>query len=52
MSQEQARDIFRSVVLGSLDEPSALPPKGEWYCSQREDWMPVIPGKLAQFHKQ
>ncbi|KAF2438575.1 hypothetical protein P171DRAFT_526221 [Karstenula rhodostoma CBS 690.94] len=51
---EQAKHIFRFAVFGSLDEPSELPPKGEWFYSQHEDWMPVIPGKpaQAQFHKQ
>ncbi|KAF2659641.1 hypothetical protein K491DRAFT_150997 [Lophiostoma macrostomum CBS 122681] len=48
---EQARLHFRYVALGSLDDPSTLPPKGEFYCSQRESWMPEIPGKVAQFVK-
>jgi hypothetical protein len=51
-SKEQAKDTFRYVVVGSLDDPEALPPKGEFFCSQRESWMPEIPGKLAQFCKR
>jgi len=50
--KEQAKDNFRYVAVGSLDEPSALPPKGEFFCSQREDWMPQIPGELACFLKR
>ncbi|KAL5398291.1 hypothetical protein PMIN03_004513 [Paraphaeosphaeria minitans] len=49
---EQAKYIFRSVMFGSLDEPSALPPKGEWFCSQREDWMPVIPGTFQRWETE
>ncbi|KAF2112943.1 DUF636 domain protein [Lophiotrema nucula] len=41
---EQAKGVFRYVTVGSLDEPEALPPKGEFFCSQRVDWMPEIPG--------
>ncbi|PSN66388.1 hypothetical protein BS50DRAFT_635517 [Corynespora cassiicola Philippines] len=49
---EQTKTLYRYIALGSLDEPSALPPKGEFFCSQREDWMSEIPGELAQFVKQ
>ena len=52
VQKEQAKDNFRYVAVGSLDEPSALPPKGEFFCSQREDWMPQIPGELARFLKR
>ncbi|KAF2742064.1 hypothetical protein M011DRAFT_413331 [Sporormia fimetaria CBS 119925] len=41
---EQAKNSFRYITLGSLDDPSALPPKGEFFCSQREKWMPEVPG--------
>lgn len=50
-SQEQAKDHFRQVALGSLDEPSAFEPRGEFYCSQREGWLPEMPG-MSHFWKQ
>ncbi|THC93944.1 hypothetical protein EYZ11_006591 [Aspergillus tanneri] len=34
------------VSGGSLDDPEALPPKGEFFCSARASWMPEIPGAL------
>jgi len=37
------------VFYGSLDEPDALPPKGEFFSKNRAKWMPEIPGL---FHKQ
>ena len=40
---------FTYVMYGTLDEPGQLPPKGEFFCKKREDWMPEIPGV---FHKQ
>ncbi|KAF2259302.1 DUF636 domain protein [Lojkania enalia] len=45
---EQAKLHFRYVTLGSLDDPSALAPKGEFFCSQRLAWMPEIPGKTIK----
>ncbi|KAF1973775.1 DUF636 domain protein [Bimuria novae-zelandiae CBS 107.79] len=45
---EQAKDAFRYVVVGSLDDPGALPPKGEFFCSERETWMPKIPGTFQK----
>ncbi|KZO90311.1 hypothetical protein CALVIDRAFT_551645 [Calocera viscosa TUFC12733] len=30
---------------GTLDEPDALPPKGEFFCKDRAGWMPEIKGK-------
>ena len=35
------------LFYGSLDEPDALPPKAEFFCKDRADWMPEIAGKLA-----
>ncbi|KAF2190210.1 DUF636 domain protein [Zopfia rhizophila CBS 207.26] len=46
---EQAKAHFRYIMLGSLDDPEALPPKGEFFCGQRTSWMPEVPGI---FHKQ
>ncbi|KAJ5234123.1 Glutathione-dependent formaldehyde-activating enzyme/centromere protein V [Penicillium citrinum] len=46
---EMAKDKFRYIVVGSLDTPEALPPKGEFFCKARASWMPEIPGI---FHKQ
>ncbi|AEO63031.1 e242f5cd-ee7e-4b83-be8d-ad7ce0f75348 [Thermothielavioides terrestris] len=46
---EEAADKFRYVMWGSLDEPDRIPPKGEFFCKSRADWMPEIPGV---FHKR
>ncbi|KAL8769915.1 MAG: hypothetical protein Q9203_001168 [Teloschistes exilis] len=43
-----AADDFRYVMTGTLDDPGALPPKGEFFCINREKWMPEVPGI---FHK-
>lgn len=47
---EPAKDKFRYICVGSLDEPGALPPKGEFFCKNREKWMPEIPGELWPCH--
>lgn len=39
------------IMYGTLDKPNELPPKGEFFCSRREDWMPEIPGKSAPLGK-
>lgn len=44
-----AMDKFRYVMTGTLDDMSALPPKGEFWCRRREKWMPEI---KDIFHKQ
>ncbi|KAJ4984850.1 duf636 domain protein [Stagonosporopsis vannaccii] len=49
--EEQAKDLFRLIALGSLDDPAVFEPTGEFYCSQRETWMPEIAGK-SQFWKR
>ena len=41
---EAAKDQFRYVCVGSLDEPEALPPKGEFFCVSRAPWMPPVEG--------
>ncbi|KAF5517882.1 hypothetical protein CGCA056_v011233 [Colletotrichum aenigma] len=46
---EAAADKFRYVMWGTFDEPDKVPPKGEFFCAQREAWMPKIDGV---FHKQ
>ncbi|KAF2838093.1 DUF636 domain protein [Patellaria atrata CBS 101060] len=46
---EPAEPKFRYIVVGSLDEPEALPPKGEFFCKSRASWMPEIPDV---FHKR
>ncbi|KAJ5237086.1 hypothetical protein N7489_007177 [Penicillium chrysogenum] len=46
-----AKDRFRYICVGSLDEPEALPPKGEFFCKDRASWMPEIPN-IDLFHKQ
>ncbi|UDD59158.1 hypothetical protein AFCA_006577 [Aspergillus flavus] len=40
-------DQFRYLCVGSLDDPEALPPKGEFFCSSRANWMPEIPGRSS-----
>ena len=42
--QEAAADKFRYVTWGSLDEPDKIPPKGEFFCKSRTEWMPEVPG--------
>ncbi|KAL1681383.1 Mss4-like protein [Schizophyllum commune] len=37
------------LFYGSLDEPDALPPKGEFFTKYRARWMPEVPGI---FHKK
>ncbi|KAI9865674.1 MAG: hypothetical protein M1813_002132 [Trichoglossum hirsutum] len=32
------------VTYGTLDDPAALPPKGEFFCKDRAGWLPEIPG--------
>ncbi|KAJ3961362.1 hypothetical protein N0V92_001930 [Colletotrichum tropicale] len=39
---EAAADKFRYVMWGTFDEPDKVPPKGEFFCAQREAWMPEI----------
>ncbi|KAL8770628.1 MAG: hypothetical protein Q9209_003696 [Squamulea sp. 1 TL-2023] len=43
-----AANDFRYIMTGTLDDPAALPPKGEFFCQYREKWMPEVPGI---FHK-
>ncbi|KAJ5659925.1 hypothetical protein N7507_006376 [Penicillium longicatenatum] len=42
---EPAKDTFRYICVGTLDDPEALPPKAEFFCKSRESWMPEIPSK-------
>ncbi|KAJ4288276.1 hypothetical protein N0V88_007466 [Collariella sp. IMI 366227] len=46
---EEAADKFRYIVWGSLDKPEKIPPKGEFFCKSKAEWMPEIPGL---FHKK
>ncbi|OQD70213.1 hypothetical protein PENDEC_c025G04344 [Penicillium decumbens] len=43
---EAAKDQFRYICVGSLDDPEVLPPKGEFFCKARASWMPEIPGEF------
>lgn len=45
VGQDAVKDKFRYVCVGSLDDPEALPPKGEFFCKSRASWMPEIPSK-------
>lgn len=47
--QAPAKDKFRYVMCGTLDDPDALPPKGEFFCKARSKWMPEIPGMCLVF---
>ncbi|RKU41909.1 hypothetical protein DL546_005503 [Coniochaeta pulveracea] len=40
---EAAADKFRYVMWGTFDEPEKVPPKGEFFCSNKPSWMPDIP---------
>lgn len=42
--QEPAKPHFRYITVGSLDDPEALVPKGEFFCKSRVSWMPEVPG--------
>jgi len=44
VSQANAGD-FVYVFYGTLDKPTDLPPKGEFFCSRRDNWMPEVPSK-------
>ncbi|KAB8275962.1 Mss4-like protein [Aspergillus minisclerotigenes] len=44
---DAVKDQFRYLCVGSLDDPEALPPKGEFFCSSRANWMPEIPGRSS-----
>ncbi|KAL4922625.1 Mss4-like protein [Aspergillus aurantiobrunneus] len=46
---DAVKDRFRYLVVGSLDDPEALPPKGEFFCRDRASWMPEVPNV---FHKK
>lgn len=46
---EPVKDKFRYIMTGTMDDPDAFPPKGEFFCINRSKWMPEVPGI---FHKQ
>ncbi|RLM01921.1 hypothetical protein CFD26_108124 [Aspergillus turcosus] len=46
---DAVKDQARYICVGTLDDPEALPPKGEFFCSSRASWMPEVPNV---FHKQ
>jgi hypothetical protein len=48
--QEAAADKFRYVMWGSFDEPEKVPPKGEFFCKDKPEWMPDIPGTISLNH--
>ena len=41
------KEHSRYICVGSLDDPEALPPKGEFFTKDRLDWMPVILSKCS-----
>lgn len=46
--QEPVKDEIRYVCVGTLDDPDALPPAGEFFCEKRASWMPEIPGETSR----
>ncbi|KAL4877414.1 Mss4-like protein [Aspergillus karnatakaensis] len=46
---DAVKDKFRYLVVGSLDDPEVLPPKGEFFCKERASWMPEV---QDVFHKK
>lgn len=34
-------------MWGTFDEPEKVPPKGEFFCKYKPEWMPDIPGTMA-----
>ncbi|KAJ5209372.1 hypothetical protein N7449_003751 [Penicillium cf. viridicatum] len=44
---DAAKDHFRYICVGSLDDPEALPPEGEFFCKARASWMPEIPSEFS-----
>lgn len=32
-------------MWGTMNEPQTVPPKGEFFCKNRVEWMPEIPGE-------
>ncbi|KAI0701633.1 DUF636 domain protein [Earliella scabrosa] len=45
---EEAKPHSRYICVGSLDDPEALPPKGEFFCKDRARWMPEVPGTFQK----
>ncbi|KAF2137499.1 uncharacterized protein K452DRAFT_353495 [Aplosporella prunicola CBS 121167] len=45
---EPAKPHFRYICVGSLDDPEALPPKGEFFCRSRQSWMPEVPNTFQK----
>jgi hypothetical protein len=43
--KDAVKNDFRYIVVGSLDNPDSLPPKGEFFCKYRASWMPEITSK-------
>lgn len=42
-------------MWGTMDDPMMVPPKGEFFCKNRVEWMPEIPGmykvtRLGLYH--
>jgi hypothetical protein len=33
-------------MWGTFDEPEKVPPKGEFFCKYKPEWMPDIPGTI------
>jgi len=39
---------YTYLFVGTLDDPGVLPPKGEFFCKEREKWMPRIEGTFQK----
>ncbi|KAI0696479.1 DUF636 domain protein [Cerioporus squamosus] len=45
---EEAKEHSRYICVGSLDDPEALPPKGEFFTKDRLSWMPQVPNTFQK----
>ncbi len=40
---------FIYIFYGTMDTPGELPPKGEFFCKYRDEWVPEVPGTYSFF---
>ncbi|KAL2219705.1 DUF636 domain protein [Thermoascus aurantiacus ATCC 26904] len=48
---DPVKERCRYVSVGSLDDPEAFPPRGEFFCRDRASWMPEIPDVFHKWEK-
>ncbi|KIP01830.1 hypothetical protein PHLGIDRAFT_326289 [Phlebiopsis gigantea 11061_1 CR5-6] len=39
---KESASKFRYIMTGTFDNPGEFPPEGEFFCKEREQWMPEI----------